>query len=426
MSALTRGEAGAVEYYTGSGFTEINSALRRGEIGSVQTTVAGVDKALAKLPKVEGTVFRTVDFNHPADLAKFLSSRSVGTTITEPTYLSASQGSWYGGEFGGNTRINITIVSKTGRALSAISQNPSESEVLFARGSRFEIISVEKGAGKFGETLIRMREISPAETAVNAAVKDTMRGLSATESRVVIVVEKAYQEAITAALEQERLVLGTAADYASASRRGVEAVRSGKFTRLQGSQRVLDDFASKGITGFVDKAGRGWSLESYSEMAVRTGTGQAALQGHMDRLQENGLDLVIISDAPRECHLCAPWEGKVLSISGKDLEHPSLESARSAGLFHCNCRHSASLYQEGVTPPMHAKADPEGYRAGQRQRYLERKIREQKRLEAAALDEQARKAAQAKIRATQKALREHIAANELKRLPYREQIGRAI
>ena len=159
---------------------------------------------------------------------------------------------------------------------------------------------------------------------------------------------------------------------------------------------------------------------------MRTGTANAAVQGHQDKLVENGQDLVIISDAPRECPLCRPFEGKVFSLSGTDPKYPPLATARAGGLWHANCRHSSSLYQEGFTKPRGETADPESYKAGQKQRRLERKIREQKRLEAAGLDDQAKKKARAKIRNTQAQLREHVDANDLRRLPYREQIGRAI
>lgn len=223
-----------------------------------------------------------------------------------------------------------------------------------------------------------------------------------------------------------RILRSTLDAYRSVISETAGQVLVGAQTRRQAAQAALNRYASRGITGFVDKSGRGWNLESYAEMAMRTGLGRAAIQGHTEKLTEHGFDLVIVSDAPRECPLCAPWEGKVLSISGKAPDHPSVAQAHEAGLQHCNCRHSFSLYQEGVTRPHGETADPKGYAAGQKQRYLERQIRASKRLEAAAMDDESRKAAQARIRAYQAKLRDHVAANDLKRLRYREQIGRAI
>jgi hypothetical protein len=240
---------------------------------------------------------------------------------------------------------------------------------------------------------------------VELLVAETMGYLVATGGRILRSTMDAYQSVIAETAAQ---------------------VLTGTQTRRQAAQEALNRFAAKGITGFVDKSGRGWNLHSYTEMAMRTGTAKAAVKGHTDRLQEHGLDLMIISDAPRECPLCRPWEGRVVSISGASADYPSMDMARNAGLFHANCRHSASLYLEGITRPYGVTADPAGYEAGQKQRYLERKVRENKRVKAAALDDAAAAKAQAKIRAYQAKLREHVAANELKRLPYREQVGKAI
>jgi len=103
--------------------------------------------------------------------------------------------------------------------------------------------------------------------------------------------------------------------------------------------------------------------------------------------------------------------------------YPTLDEARAAGLFHCNCRHSISAYQEGITRPMHNTADPEGYVATQKLRYLERQTRAAKRIEAAAMDDPARKAAAARVRDYQAKIREHVATTTAKRQPTRERLG---
>ena len=95
-----------------------------------------------------------------------------------------------------------------------------------------------------------------------------------------------------------------------------QQVLMGSMTQREACQAALDRFAKAGIPAFWDKKGRKWSLETYTNMAMRTACGNAAIQGHIDRLQANGLDLVIVTDAHEECPLCRPWEGKVLSIGG--------------------------------------------------------------------------------------------------------------
>lgn len=226
----------------------------------------------------------------------------------------------------------------------------------------------------------------------------------------------------------------------------------GGMTRRQASQRALDQFAQRGITGFVDSAGRSWDMASYAEMAVRSVTARAAIEGHIDALAEIGVGLVIVSDAPLECPLCRQWEGEILTLGAQSGPHTirtehaiqpeglfaptrtvavhvagSLTEARAAGLFHPNCRHSLAAYLPGVTtrPPHHATPGTT-YEDTQRQRQIERHIRRWKRVQAAAMDDDARRKAGAKVRAWQKAQREHVAAHEdLRRKPQREQITSA-
>lgn len=197
--------------------------------------------------------------------------------------------------------------------------------------------------------------------------------------------------------------------------------------------RVLDRLADQGITGFVDRAGRNWQLDTYAEMTARTAAGRAQVQGALDRYQAAGKDLVIVSDAPQECPVCRPWEGRVLSISGATTGDVgggmtvagTVAEAVGAGLQHANCRHRLGLYVPGLTRPMHGTADPEGDANRQQQRYLERGVRRWKRRELAALDDQAAAAARARTRQWQGRLRDHVDTHDLKRLRYREMVGSA-
>lgn len=134
-----------------------------------------------------------------------------------------------------------------------------------------------------------------------------------------------------------RILRSTTDTYRSAVAEAVGQTVAGADTRRQAAQRVLDRLANSGITGFVDDAGRSWELASYAEMATRTGTGRAQVAGALDRYEAAGRDLVIVSDSPQECSSCRPWEGRVLSVSGKDRRYPSVGRATSAGLLHANC-----------------------------------------------------------------------------------------
>lgn len=87
---------------------------------------------------------------------------------------------------------------------------------------------------------------------------------------------------------------------------------TGTVTMRQAVQYSLTKFAIKGVSGFVDKAGRNWKLSAYSEMACRTGYVQANLAGTQDRMDDLGIDLVIVSMHNGASPLCLPWEGKIL------------------------------------------------------------------------------------------------------------------
>ncbi len=124
----------------------------------------------------------------------------------------------------------------------------------------------------------------------------------------------------------------------------LRGVITGTQSRREAAQSALDRFADRGISGFTDKSGANWELESYVEMATRTGSGHAFIEGRLDGYRARGRTLVIVTSAPHPCEFCQPWEGNVLSIdddgSGGDLYsgegYPSVEDATSSGLFHPN------------------------------------------------------------------------------------------
>lgn len=215
-------------------------------------------------------------------------------------------------------------------------------------------------------------------------------------------------------------------------------------TRRAATQRAMERFADRGMRSFVDKSGRAWQMTSYAEMAVRTSLGRAATEGHGDRLRAAGLDLVIVSNAPHECPVCSPFEGKVLSLDGPDgvrtIEAEpatedgrtvrvdivgSVDEARRHGLQHPNCRHSLSAFLPGITrAPVEHSEDPSGYEATQKARAIERGIRKWKNRAAASATPEGKRAAEARVRQWQAKMRGHLAEHpELVRRREREQPG---
>jgi hypothetical protein len=242
--------------------------------------------------------------------------------------------------------------------------------------------------------------------ALAALVSDLGGRLAATEARILRTTDDVYRQVIARATTEGLL---------------------GRMTRRQVAQAALNEFAERGITGFIDAAGRSWNLASYTEMATRTAAINASRLGKLDAMRARGHDLAIISGNSAGCDACAPWEGEVVSIDGKTPEYPTLADAEADGLFHPNCGHQPDPYVEGVTEEQtEVRSDPERYAALQQQRYLERGVRQYKMRAAAALDDQAKAAANAKVREWQGRLREHTSKHDLPRLYYREQISKAI
>lgn len=97
-------------------------------------------------------------------------------------------------------------------------------------------------------------------------------------------------------------------------------------------QKILNDYANRGIVGFVARNGSKWNIETYSNMlTVHTNNTLVRLK-ETEKIKAKGKNLVRISDHNTECKLCIPYEGKVLTFA-------ELEKAIDNGLYHPNCKH---------------------------------------------------------------------------------------
>jgi hypothetical protein len=87
----------------------------------------------------------------------------------------------------------------------------------------------------------------------------------------------------------------------------------------------VDTLRRDGVTAFTDKAGRNWSLHTYGSMVCRTTSRQAEILAILTADPDH--DLYKISSHGTTCGLCAPYEGRVYSKSGRDPDFPPLASA---------------------------------------------------------------------------------------------------
>lgn len=117
-------------------------------------------------------------------------------------------------------------------------------------------------------------------------------------------------------------------------------------TRGETGKAIEENLRDRGASGFTDKAGREWGLAHYAQMAARTTAAEAQTTGTLNRLAENGFDLVRVSKHPHPEDVCSRYEGRVFSISGTSDKYPALQEAPP---FHPFCRHVLSAHVEGLS-----------------------------------------------------------------------------
>lgn len=186
---------------------------------------------------------------------------------------------------------------------------------------------------------------------------------------------------------------------------------------------------------YVSKSGRmtRTSLEAAVRRDVVTSVNQAAAEMTIGRCDEYELDLVEVSahEGARPEH--AIWQGKVYSLHGKTHGYELLSVATGygtvEGLAGANCRHSFFPYFPGLskqTQDIPGKRENKAtYEATQKQRYLERNIRNAKReasVSRSGGDLEGAARAEARVKAYQAKMREFIDDSGLTRQYPREQI----
>lgn len=143
---LTESEKGALEYYSGSGFNEINSSLKKGDTEGIKNTLLKMDSALEKLPEYNGLTTRIKMFDSPKEMESYINK--LGKTEKFKEYLSSSKTKEGFSPVSGLNQYlahaEFVIDSKKGKDISDYSVNKKEGEVLYPRGSSFSIDKIEK------------------------------------------------------------------------------------------------------------------------------------------------------------------------------------------------------------------------------------------------------------------------------------------
>jgi Phage minor capsid protein 2. len=212
-------------------------------------------------------------------------------------------------------------------------------------------------------------------------------------------------------------------------------VLAGMTTVNRAMAETVIKWAGKGLnTGFVDRAGRTWPLEPYANMVIRTTVNRTYNELRTSRMQEYGVDLVLVSSVPDPRPACSHIQGKVASLSNpsSNPKYPSVYEfgyGQPWGLRGINCRHQFYPFIEGVNENNQKQYDireaQKRYELSQKQRYYERQIRKAKRalkLAEEVGDEELIRKYKNLVSARQARIREFIAEHSLTRRYEKERV----
>lgn len=176
------------------------------------------------------------------------------------------------------------------------------------------------------------------ETLINATMND---------------MQKAEIAVLRMANDQYRKVIYNAQVYAN----------TGAGTYEKAVDMATEDFVKAGLNCVQYANGARHTLADYADMAIRTASKRAYLQGEGQKRQEWGISTVIMNKRGNPCPKCLPFVGKVLvddvwSNGPKDgkspvtgIKYPLMSSAIAAGLYHPRCKDSHTTYFEGISTP---------------------------------------------------------------------------
>ena len=157
--------------------------------------------------------------------------------------------------------------------------------------------------------------------------------------------ERAETAVLRMANDQYRKAIFNAQVYAN----------SGAGTYEKAVDMATRDMLSRGLTCVEYANGARHTLADYADMAIRTASKRAYLQGEGEKRQEWGITTVIMAKRGNPCPKCLPFVGKVLIddvwSGGKksDGPYPLMSKAIAAGLYHPRCKDSHTTYFPGIS-----------------------------------------------------------------------------
>ena len=193
-------------------------------------------------------------------------------------------------------------------------------------------------------------------------------------------------------------------DYRKAIFNAQVYANTGAGTYEKAVDMATEDMLSRGLNCVMYANGARHTLADYADMAIRTASKRAYLQGEGEKRQEWGVTTVIMAKRGNPCPKCLPFVGKVLiddvwsggRSDGVDPEtgkkYPLMSYAISQGLYHPRCKDSHTTYFPGVSTADDTWTKEELEAVGlqnqqeSRQQYAERQVEKYGRLAEYSLD----------------------------------------
>lgn len=238
---------------------------------------------------------------------------------------------------------------------------------------------------------------SPAHQAMTAEFfKLNDRKLEALIKATMEDMEKAETAVLRKANDDYRKAIFNAQVYAN----------TGAGTYEKAVDMATKDMLSRGLNCVMYANGARHTLADYADMAIRTASKRAYLQGEGEKRQEWGVTTVIMAKRGNPCPKCLPFVGKVLiddvwsggRSDGVDPEtgkkYPLMSYAISQGLYHPRCKDSHTTYFPGISTADDTWTNEElenvGLQSKQeaRQQYAKRQVEKYGRLAEYSLDEE--------------------------------------
>lgn len=150
-------------------------------------------------------------------------------------------------------------------------------------------------------------------------------------------------------------------DYRKAIYNAQVYANTGAGTYEQAVDMATKDMLSRGLNCVVYANGARHLLSDYADMAIRTASKRAYLQGEGEKRQEWGVTTVIMAKRGNPCPKCLPFVGKVLIDDvwsggrsdgvdpGTGKRYPLMSYAISKGLYHPRCKDSHTTYFPGIS-----------------------------------------------------------------------------